>query len=161
MKTMDATRWPDMGGPRRGQLGEYTFRGWLTLVPGSDGGTCPHCGEQEDGAELGDPDHRVVQEMERLRDSLCSRGWDLQWDMYLSPALVEDGFVCDDPIAYVHIFVGGTDRGYGLRVYPGDYGCPEDASMEQCLEHLIGLLPRHVDDLIELFDRYPYGTVVS
>ena len=143
--------------PKPGRLGDYSFTGWQVGWKKS-GGDCGNCGEEhEDIAVMARPDQRVVDEMERLRDYMCTSGWDLQWDMYNIGPLVEDDFIYDNSIAYVHIFVNGTDVGYGLRVYGDDVVTSDRGTVtpQQCLERLIELLPAHVDTVIKHFEAYP------
>lgn len=162
-------------GPKRDQMGEYRFTGWD--IDFGEMAECPDCGEvHEDGRSLqGKPDPRVVREMERLRDAICPLGWDLQWDMLNVGALLEDGELCDDAIAFVHVFINGTSvgcdllpTGYGLRVcgdevlegrMPGADEYTDEAraaiTAADCLEALIHLLPDHVDRLIQHFRAYP------
>lgn len=152
-------------GPKRDRMGEYRFTGWdIDFGQMAD---CPDCGEvHEDGnSTQGTPDPRVVEQMERLRDAICPLGWDLQWDMLLVEALWEDGELCDTAMAFVHVFINGTDTGsdalptgYGLRICGDELpslDVPAEVTAQQCLEELVRQLPDHVGKLIAHIRAYP------
>lgn len=155
--------------PKPDRMGEYTFRGWD--IDFGKVRLCPDCGEEhEDGnSTQGEPDPRVVSQMERLRDAICPLGWDLTWDMLVTEATYEreTAFMCMPAMAFIHIFLNG-EMSYlseKLPTGPGIRICGDELRVEEgectgitaadCFEVLVRQLPEHVDLIIEHLQAYP------
>lgn len=147
-------------GPGQFEGGSWQI-GWKT-------GLCGHCDEVHEQdpifSNLAMPP-QITEEVGRLK-ALTSLGWNVKWDLYNVGPSIEDEEVCDFAIAYVHIYINGSDAGYGLRVYADDLVTNEEEAEElwktggspsACLKRLIELLPSHITELIEFIRNEGIG----